>query len=126
MQNDPAITFDDLRQDYALILHKQERCIVWSTYVRFRRIDLSRRYTRGRSVAKQLPQRKVLDPLNQIMSRECKEMVQDALRRATPAQRNVANLVMHGFPLCEIAKRLGVREARLLIFSIVCDRCFYA
>jgi DNA-binding NarL/FixJ family response regulator len=50
----------------------------------------------------------VHSPLSRLIFEEQKQLVHDALRRATPSQQRIARLLMNGLRSCDIASRLGV------------------
>jgi DNA-directed RNA polymerase specialized sigma24 family protein len=108
MLDDPAITSDDLRQDFEIVRHTKGRHVAISAYVRRRRIDAARRYTRRGTAMQRLPQRVSPDPVNSLISEEQTQIIHAVLRRATRAQQNIAQLLMSGHQRCEIAERLGV------------------
>jgi DNA-directed RNA polymerase specialized sigma24 family protein len=111
MTHDPAITSDDLMQDFEVDPHAQGACVAKATYVRRREIDAARRYTRHGVAALRMVQRIEPDPVSQLISEERARIVQEALRHATPPQRNVAKLLMSGLRRCDIAKHLGVTRS---------------
>ena len=111
MPNDPAITSDDLRQDFELIRDNKGKRVTVSAYVQRRRIDAARRYTRRGTAVQRLPQRISLDPITKVISEERARLVHEALRRATPSQQTIAQLLMRGRKRCEIARQLGISRS---------------
>lgn len=108
MFHDPAISSDDLTQDYSVPGNRKPNSVSISTYVRRRKIDADRRYTRRCAAARNLPSPVVVSPLNRLILEERQRLIARALRRATPSQRRIARLLMNGLRPCEIALRLCV------------------
>jgi DNA-binding CsgD family transcriptional regulator len=108
MRHDPASTSEDFRQDYAVILHTRGQRVAQSTYIKRRKIDAARRYTRYCAVTQRFTPQADQDSLSRLILKERVQIIQGALRRATPAQRQVASLFLDGLKRCDIAKRLGI------------------
>lgn len=108
MPHDPAITSDDLRQDFEITRLTRGESVAISVFIRRRRIDAARRYTRRGTAVQSLPQRISPDIPNCVISKERTRIVRERLRQATPAQRRIAQLFMGGLPRSDIARRLGV------------------
>jgi len=108
---DPAITDEDLKQDYAILRHTQGKCVAQCTFVSRRTIDAARRYWRGRKAGRRRLTGGDLNPVSTLLSEERSQVIQTALRRATPRQQKVAKLLMDGLQACQIAKRLHITRS---------------
>jgi DNA-binding NarL/FixJ family response regulator len=113
MPSDPAITPDDLRQEFVITRLRAGERVGQATYVRRRQIDAARRQARRCTALKRLPRRVALDPLSGLVLEEMAARVQRAIRSATPRQQCVAQMLMDGLRPCEVARRLRVSASNV-------------
>ena len=105
---DPANDFDDFRQDYAITVPKVRASVKQSTFIRRREIDAARRYTRHAKAATRIQTTVDPSPIIQLISREQLVAIRNVVRRASPAQRKIAHLIMNGLSQTEIATLLHI------------------
>jgi DNA-directed RNA polymerase specialized sigma24 family protein len=111
MTIDPAITEDDLHQEYCLKLFTQGAGVSKATFVRRRNIDAIRRYSRCAAAVRQRGQDADNDPITQLIADERKQLLQKALSRATHSQQQIARMCLDGHRACEIAALLHISKS---------------